>query len=77
MATTLTQILNTAIKSNSLLIFESKYTTISNRVKYFIDKYKFELQDYKEKELIIVYSKSNDGTDNYLDSLKKKYKIIP
>ena len=37
----------------------------------------FELQKYKNKELIIVYSKSNDGTGNYIKSLSKRnYKII-
>lgn len=37
----------------------------------------FELQKYKNKELIIVYSKSTDGTENYIKSLSKKnYKII-
>ena len=37
----------------------------------------FELQKYKNKELIIVYSKSNDGTENYIKSLSKKnYKIL-
>lgn len=37
----------------------------------------FELQKYKNKELIIVYSKSNDGTENYIKSLSKRnYKII-
>jgi len=52
-------------------------TAVKNGMPYLKDSVKsFELQDYKKKELIIVYSKSNDGTDNYLDSLKKKYKIF-
>ncbi len=52
-------------------------TAVKNGMPYLKDSVKsFELQDYKNKELIIVYSKSNDGTDNYLDSLKKKYKIF-
>jgi glycosyltransferase len=52
-------------------------TAVKNGMPYLKDAVKsFELQDYKKKELIIVYSKSNDGTDNYLDSLKKKYKIF-
>ena len=37
----------------------------------------FELQEYKNKELVIVYSKSNDGTESYVKSLlKRNYKII-
>jgi glycosyltransferase len=37
----------------------------------------FELQKYRNKELIIVYSKSIDETENYINSLSKKnYKII-
>jgi glycosyltransferase len=37
----------------------------------------FELQKYRNKELIIVYSKSTDETENYINSLSKKnYKII-
>jgi GT2 family glycosyltransferase len=36
----------------------------------------FELQKYKNKELIIVYSKSNDGTENYIKSLAKRNYII-
>jgi glycosyltransferase involved in cell wall biosynthesis len=52
-------------------------TAVKNGMPYLKDAVKsFELQDYKKKELIIVYSKSNDGTDNYLVSLKKKYKIF-
>ena len=52
-------------------------TAVKNGMPYLKDAIKsFELQDYKKKELIIVYSTSNDGTDNYLDSLKKKYKIF-
>jgi glycosyltransferase involved in cell wall biosynthesis len=35
----------------------------------------FELQNYKKKELIIIYSKSEDNTEKYLKSLKKKFKI--
>ena len=27
----------------------------------------FELQDYQDKELIIIYSKSNDGTEEFLN----------
>jgi len=52
-------------------------TVVKNGMPYLKDAVKsFELQDYKNKELIIVYSKSNDGTDIYLHSLKKKYKIF-
>ena len=51
-------------------------TAVKNGMPYLKDAVKsFELQDYKKKELIIVYSKSNDGTDNYLDSLKKNTKF--
>jgi glycosyltransferase len=52
-------------------------TAVKNGMPYLKDAVKsFELQNYKNKELIIVYSKSNDGTDSYLHSLKKKYKIF-
>ena len=52
-------------------------TAVKNGMPYLKDAVRsFELQDYKKKELIIVYSQSNDGTGNYLDSLKKKYKIF-
>jgi glycosyltransferase involved in cell wall biosynthesis len=52
-------------------------TAVKNGMPYLKDAVKsFELQNYKKKELIIVYSKSSDGTDNYLNSLKKKYKIF-
>lgn len=52
-------------------------TVVKNGMPFLKDAVRsFELQDYKKKELIIVYSKSNDGTDNYLNSLKKKYKIF-
>ena len=36
----------------------------------------FELQNYNKKELIIVYSSSNDGTEEFLLRLKNRYKII-
>ena len=34
----------------------------------------FELQDYVNKEHIIIYSNSNDGTEEFLLSQKKKNK---
>jgi glycosyltransferase len=51
---------------------------VKNGMPYLKDAIKsFELQKYKDKELILVYSKSNDGTENYIKSLSKKnYKII-
>lgn len=36
----------------------------------------FELQNFMKKELIIVYSSSTDGTEEFLLSLKNRYKII-
>jgi glycosyltransferase involved in cell wall biosynthesis len=36
----------------------------------------FELQNYNKKELIIVYSSSSDGTEEFLLRLKNRYKII-
>ena len=32
----------------------------------------FKRQSYKKKELIIVYDKSNDQTENYLKNIKEK-----
>ena len=53
-------------------------TVVKNGMPFLRDAIKsFELQKYKNKELIIVYSKSNDGTENYIKSLaKRNYKII-
>jgi len=53
-------------------------TVVKNGMPFLKDAIKsFELQKYKNKELIIVYSKSNDGTENYIKSLSKRnYKII-
>jgi len=53
-------------------------TVVKNGMPFLKDAIKsYELQKYKNKELIIVYSKSNDGTENYIKSLSKKnYKII-
>ena len=56
----------------------SVITVVKNGIPFLKDAIKsFELQEYQNKELIIVYSKSNDGTENYIKSfLKKKYIII-
>ena len=53
-------------------------TVVKNGMPFLKDAIKsFELQKYKDKELIIVYSKSSDGTENYIKSLvKRNYKII-
>ena len=53
-------------------------TVVKNGMPFLRDAIKsFELQKYKNKELIIVYSKSNDGTENYIKGLSKRnYKII-
>jgi glycosyltransferase len=53
-------------------------TVVKNGMPFLKDAIKsFELQEYKNKELVIVYSKSNDGTESYVRSLfKKNYKII-
>jgi len=51
-------------------------TVVKNGMPYLKDSIKsFELQNYKKKELIIIYSKSEDNTEKYLKSLKKKFKI--
>jgi glycosyltransferase len=56
----------------------SVITVVKNGIPFLKDAVKsFELQKYRNKELIIVYSKSNDGTENYIKSLSKRnYKII-
>lgn len=53
-------------------------TVVKNGMPFLKDAIKsYELQKYKNKELIIVYSKSNDGTENYIKGLSKRnYKII-
>ena len=46
---------------------------VKNSMPYIMASIKsFQMQDYKNKELIIVYSKSNDQTEFYLDSLEDK-----
>ena len=46
---------------------------VKNSMPYIMASIKsFQMQDYKNKELIIVYSKSNDQTEFYLDSLGDK-----
>jgi len=56
----------------------SVITVVKNGIPFLKDAIKsFELQKYRNKELIIVYSKSNDGTENYIKSLlKNNYKVI-
>ena len=42
-------------------------TVVKNGMPFLKDAIKsFELQEYKNKELVIVYTKSNDGTENYI-----------
>jgi glycosyltransferase len=52
-------------------------TAVKNGMPYLKDSIKsFDLQNYHKKELIVIYSKSNDYTEEYLKSLKNsKYKI--
>ena len=48
-------------------------TVVKNGVPYLSDCLKsFQLQDYPNKEHIIIYSNSNDGTEEFLLSKKKK-----
>ena len=43
-------------------------TVVKNGMPYIKSAIKsFELQDYQDKELIIIYSKSNDGTEEFLN----------
>jgi glycosyltransferase len=52
-------------------------TVVKNGIPYLSDCLKsFELQDYANKEHIIIYSNSNDGTEEFLLSQKKKIKIL-
>ncbi len=53
-------------------------TVVKNGMPFLKDAIKsFELQKYKNKELIIVYEKSVDGSENYIKSISKKnYTII-
>lgn len=50
---------------------------VKNGMPFMADAIKsFQLQDYKKKELIIVYGKSSDDTEIFLKRIKKKYKIF-
>jgi glycosyltransferase involved in cell wall biosynthesis len=52
-------------------------TVVKNGMPYLKDAIKsFEMQKYKDKELLIVYAKSNDGTEKYLKNLLKKNYIL-
>ena len=52
-------------------------TVVKNGIPYISDCLKsFQLQDYKNKEHIIIYSNSNDGTEEFLLSQKKGIKIL-
>ena len=52
-------------------------TVVKNGMPYLIDCLKsFRLQDYSNKEHIIIYSDSNDGTEEFLLSKKKKIRIL-
>jgi glycosyltransferase involved in cell wall biosynthesis len=53
----------------------SVITVVKNGMPYLSDCLKsFELQDYANKEHIIIYSNSNDATEEFLLSQKKKNK---
>ena len=56
----------------------SVITVVKNGMPYLPVSIKsFELQEYENKELIIVYAPSNDGTEEYLEKCKyKNIKII-
>lgn len=52
-------------------------TVVKNGMPYLSDCLKsFQLQDYLNKEHIIIYSKSNDNTEEFLLSQKKNIKIL-
>jgi glycosyltransferase len=52
-------------------------TVVKNGMPYLSDCLKsFELQDYANKEHIIIYSNSNDATEEFLLSQKKSIKIL-
>ena len=52
-------------------------TVVKNGMPYLSDCLKsFRLQDYLNKEHIIIYSDSNDGTEEFLLSKKKNIKIL-
>lgn len=52
-------------------------TVVKNGMPYLSDCLKsFQLQDYSNKEHIIIYSDSNDGTEEFLLTKKKKIKIL-
>jgi glycosyltransferase involved in cell wall biosynthesis len=52
-------------------------TVVKNGMPFLRDAIKsFELQKYINKELIIVYTKSNDGTKEFLDKISNNKKII-
>jgi glycosyltransferase len=52
-------------------------TVVKNGMPYLIDCLKsFQLQNYSNKEHIIIYSDSTDGTEEFLLTKKKKIKIL-
>ena len=52
-------------------------TVVKNGMPYLIDCLKsFQLQNYSNKEHIIIYSNSNDGTKEFLLSKKNNIKIL-
>ena len=52
-------------------------TVVKNGMPYLKDSIKsFNLQNYQNKELIIVYSHSNDKTEEFLNKLDQKNIII-
>ena len=55
----------------------SVITVVKNGMPYLKNAIKsFKLQDYINKELIIIYSSSHDGTENYLNSLNDKNIVV-
>jgi len=57
-------------KISVITVVKNGYPYIKESVDSFIS------QNYQNKELIIVYSKSSDQTENYLKSFKNKFKLI-
>jgi len=52
-------------------------TVVKNGMPYLIDCLKsFQLQNYPNKEHIIIYSDSSDSTEEFLLSKKKNIKIL-
>ena len=57
-------------KISVITVVKNGYPYIKESISSFLS------QNYQNKELIIVYSKSSDQTENYLKSFKNKFKLI-